>query len=239
MHNNRLKILLFVYNFKHKKSVDFIKKLYENNFKIDVIVAAKLKEIKKPKKIINYKANNDYVDHPSDLAKQHNIPYYVVDHNNADLKKITLRYSIDLGIIAGARLLEGNIIKLFKKGIINFHPALLPECRGLDSLLWSIYYNFSLGVTSHLINEKIDSGLLVLKKEIEVTSSDNLVTLHKKIYNLQLDLIVPSLKRIILNQTFSKLDGNKNYNSYMNESTQHKVLQKIDDYVSLFKKNNE
>ena len=47
MHNNRLKILLFVYNFKHKKSVDFIKKLYENNFKIDVIVAAKLKEIKR------------------------------------------------------------------------------------------------------------------------------------------------------------------------------------------------
>ena len=44
---------------------------------------------------------------------------------------------------------------------------------------------------------------------------------------------------IILNQTFSKLDGNKNYNSYMSESTQYKVLQKLDDYVSLFKKNNE
>ena len=44
---------------------------------------------------------------------------------------------------------------------------------------------------------------------------------------------------IILNQTFSKLDSNKNYNSYMNESTQYKVLQMLDDYVSLFKKNNE
>ena len=52
MHNNRLKILLFVYNFKHKKSVDFIKKLYENNFKIDVIVAAKLKEIKNLKRLL-------------------------------------------------------------------------------------------------------------------------------------------------------------------------------------------
>ena len=144
-----------------------------------------------------------------------------------------------MGVIAGARLLKSEIIRLFKIGIINFHPALLPECRGLDSLLWSIYFNFPLGVTSHLINEKIDAGLLIERKEIEIASVDNLFTIHKKIYNLQMDLIIPSLKRIFLNQSFNKLDENKICNSYMNETTQEEVLKKLDNYINLYAKNNE
>lgn len=239
MLNNRTKILLFVYNFKHKKSVDFIYKLHENNIKIDVIVAANKVKLKKTKKIIDYQISTKLVEHPRNVAKKFNIPYYIIDHNSIDIKKITLDYSIDLGVIAGARLLKSEIIRLFKIGIINFHPALLPECRGLDSLLWSIYFNFPLGATSHLINEKIDAGLLIERKEIEIVSVDNLFTIHKKIYNLQMDLIIPSLKRIFLNQSFNKLDENKICNSYMNETTQEEVLKKLDNYINLYAKNNE
>ena len=64
--------------------------------------------------------------------------YFVLNHNSNTIVDIIREHSIDLGVIAGARILDHKIIKLFNRGIINFHPAILPECRGLDSLLWSI-----------------------------------------------------------------------------------------------------
>ena len=55
---------------------------------------------------------------------------------------------------------------LIKYGILNFHPGLLPDIRGLDSVLWSIEKNYPIGVTAHLINNKIDAGKLVCQKKL-------------------------------------------------------------------------
>jgi len=236
--DQRRKVILFVYNFKHKKSVDFIYKLYENNIIIDVILAADYVKIKKPKKLISFTSFQKCDEHPMDVAKKFKIPYFMSDHNNEQVANIVNQYSIDLGIIAGARILTKKIISLFKYGIINFHPALLPECRGLDSMLWSIYNNFPLGVTSHLINEKIDSGNLIIKSQINISSDDNLFSIHKKIYNLQLDLIKPSFSRIFPDNFFSLIEGGI-YNTYMKEVMQKEVLKKADDYIKIFSKDNE
>ena len=61
-------------------------------------------------------------------------------------------------MIAGARILKRPVIDRFSIGIINFHPGLIPEARGLDALLWSIRGDLPLGVTSHLIDERVDAS---------------------------------------------------------------------------------
>ena len=48
------KNLLFVYDFPHAKSVDFIHQCVKENIQIDVIVAASHKNIKKTKRVLNY-----------------------------------------------------------------------------------------------------------------------------------------------------------------------------------------
>lgn len=234
-----MNILLFAYNFRHQKSIDFIYKLKENNITITAIIAADYIEIKRPEKVIKIPSHSPCKEHPLDLANRFNIPYFVLSHNSNSVVDIVQEYSIDLGIIAGARILDYKIIKLFNRGIINFHPALLPECRGLDSMLWSIYNNYPLGVTSHLINQKIDAGVLVMKNKIKILSNDNLFSIHKKIYNLQLDLITPSLNKLLLNTDLQAMEGQGSYNTYMPEHLQEEVIKKLDGYINFFSKKNE
>jgi len=234
-----MNILLFVYNFKHKKSIDFIYKLKENDINISAIIAADYIKINRPKKIIKNSSFPQCEEHPFDLANRFNIPYFVLNHNSNTIVDIIREHSIDLGVIAGARILDHKVIKLFNRGIINFHPAILPECRGLDSLLWSIYNNYPLGVTSHLINQKIDAGKLVMKSKIKILSSDNLCTIHKKIYNLQLDLIIPSLNQLSLNRDLQILADHGSYNTYMSEDLQKEVVEKVDSYINFFSEDHE
>ena len=234
-----MNILLFVYNFKHKKSIDFIYKLKENGINISAIIAADYIKINRPKKIIKNSSFLQCEEHPFDLANRFNIPYFVLNHNSNTIVDIIREHSIDLGVIAGARILDHKVIKLFNRGIINFHPAILPECRGLDSLLWSIYNNYPLGVTSHLINQKIDAGKLVMKSKIKILSNDNFFTIHKKIYNLQLDLIIPSLNQLSLNRDLQILADHGSYNTYMSEDLQKEVVEKVDSYINFFSEDHE
>ena len=75
---SRLKIhkktLLFVYNFSHNKSVDFIYQCIHENIVIDVIVGCDYIKINKPKKVVNFHKYNITMEHPKDVAEKFNIP---------------------------------------------------------------------------------------------------------------------------------------------------------------------
>ena len=92
---------------------------------------------------------------------------------------------MDLGIIAGARILNEHIIKNLPFGVLNLHPGILPQSRGLDSILWSIRNNNHLGVSAHLINHKIDSEKLVLQKIKPLITDSILIYIEKYIKHNQ------------------------------------------------------
>ena len=163
-------------------------------------------------------------------ADKHSIPLYEVTHNSAKSKKLIIKYDINFGIISGARILKNNIIQSVKYGILNFHPGLLPKIRGLDSILWSIYKSYPIGVTAHLINEKIDLGHLVCQKAINITRNDNLQSIYEKNYQLQLYLIPISLNLILTNTKFKILDMGE-YNTKMSYSNQQKVIDVLETYI--------
>ena len=225
------KIALFAYNFPHRKTLDFISILSNSNFKISLILAANFVPIDSPKSHFNlFKKEIDVL--PKDLAKKYKIPYYVVPHNSEQTKKLLKEYNIDFGIIGGARILKKSIIDIFKFGILNFHPGLLPMIRGLDSILWSIYKDFSIGVTAHLITDKIDSGELVVQKKINISYDDDIAKLYEKNYQLQLDLIPISLNLISENKSFKTLKNDGNYNSKMSYETQLELNTMIGNYIN-------
>ena len=68
-----------------------------------------------------------------------------------------------------------NVIDSFSNGIINFHPGVLPENRGLDNLKWAIYNNLPQGVTTHLIDENIDVEQIY--KEFMIDLEDTILML--------------------------------------------------------------
>ena len=225
------KIVLFAYGFPHRKTIDFIKTIYQHNFEISLILAADLIKIKSPKSFFNI-SQKDYNISAYELAEEYNIPIHRVSHNSVESQSLLKEYNINFGIISGARILNHNVLKLVPKGILNLHPGLLPDIRGLDSILWSIEKDYPLGVTAHLINEQIDSGVILNREKININIDDNLVSLYEKIYQLQLYLL-PRILNLLFTSKYSMLEVKKNgeYNHKMSYDKQIEVSCKIDDYI--------
>ena len=94
-----------------------------------------------------------------------------------------------------------------------------------------IYFNQSIGVTVHLISEKIDSGLLVHQEKIKISSDDDIYSLYEKNYQLQLKLVPISLNLILKKQNFNPFKQDGRYNKKMLYSKQLKIIEIIDEYV--------
>ncbi|MFA6988646.1 MAG: formyltransferase family protein [Candidatus Gastranaerophilaceae bacterium] len=63
-------------------------------------------------------------------------------------------------------IISKDIIERFENKIINLHISLLPYSRGADPNFWSFMDDTAKGVTIHLIDEKIDTGPIILQKEL-------------------------------------------------------------------------
>ena len=98
------------------------------------------------------------------------------------------------------KILSKNFIKKFKGKILNIHPSLLPKYKGLNTHNRVLKNNekFS-GCTVHYVNEKLDSGQIVLQNKVKIYKSDNPITLAKRILK-QEHLIYPkAIEKIITN----------------------------------------
>lgn len=226
----KINIVLFAYNFPHQKTIDVIDRVYREGFNISLILAANHVFIRSPKSIFKFK-KEILIPNSEKLAKKYHIPFYVVKHNSLESIFLLKKHKINLGIIAGARILKHDIIQIIQYGVLNFHPGILPYVRGLDSMLWSIYKDYPIGVTAHLINDKIDAGYLVYQKQILISLEDDIYSLYQKNYALQLDLISISLNLILENHDFQILTMGE-YNQKMSYPIQLDLMSKITQYIT-------
>ena len=96
-----------------------------------------------------------------------------------DLKK----NKIELVCLAGfMKILSKNFIKNFNGKILNIHPSLLPKYKGLNTHQRAIENKDKYsGCTVHFVNEKLDSGKIILQKKVNILKKDTQVSLAKKI----------------------------------------------------------
>jgi phosphoribosylglycinamide formyltransferase-1 len=190
-------MIVFGYNFPHKKTQDFLFRLLVKGYKPSMVVAANMVSLNIPESSIKSKIRHIGLIHPKEICEQFNIEYLVLDHNSNELESLLESEKPDLGIISGARILKSPIINQFKSGIINFHPGLIPEARGLDALFWSIKNDIQLGVTAHLIDKRIDAGKILAIKHLKVFKDDTLLDLSNRLYEIQLEMIEDSITSAI------------------------------------------
>ena len=85
-----------------------------------------------------------------------------------------------------------------KLGTVNLHAALLPQYRGAAPINWAVINGENItGVTTFMIDKKIDTGGLILRSESHVEPTDTAGTLHDKLMELGADLTVRTLDDII------------------------------------------
>tara|TARA_B100001250_G_scaffold348358_1_gene319014 strand:- start:228 stop:974 length:747 start_codon:yes stop_codon:yes gene_type:complete len=75
---------------------------------------------------------------------------------------------LDLIVFGGTRIIRGEILDFPSDGVVNSHPGLLPECRGSASPAWSVYHDIPVGSSTHFCDNGIDTGDLLMRREIPV-----------------------------------------------------------------------
>ena len=95
-------------------------------------------------------------------------------------------------------ILNKDFIKKFKFIIINIHPSLLPKYKGLNTHERVIKNKEKYsGCTIHFVNDKLDSGKIILKKKVKLLRYDTPKSLAKRILVEENRLYPKAIKKII------------------------------------------
>ena len=140
---------------------------------------------------------------------------------------------LDLGIILGARILKQEVIDAFKVGIINMHPGILPENRGLDNIKWSVIKNLPIGTTSHFIDSRIDMGEKLLSEQIKIYPDDEFLDFCVRNQNLEQEIMIKSLKKIY--DEYPNVRTSKLGKGFYHKSINPELEQHLYEHVSIYK----
>jgi len=103
----------------------------------------------------------------------------------------------NLHIVVAFRMLPKVVWKMPKHGTFNLHASLLPEYRGAAPINWAIINGEKkTGVTTFYIDEKIDTGEIILKSEVPISKNETAGSLHDKLMDAGSDLVVKTVEKI-------------------------------------------
>ena len=96
----------------------------------------------------------------------------------------------ELVVLAGyMQLLSAPFVQRFRNRIVNVHPALLPAFPGLDAIGQALAAGVATtGVTVHFVDEGVDTGPVILQRELEVPAGCERDELERQIHALEHEL---------------------------------------------------
>jgi formyltetrahydrofolate-dependent phosphoribosylglycinamide formyltransferase len=135
-------------------------------------------------------------------AKKNSIPYFIINTKSRHYENILLqnlkKNKISFICLAGyMKIVSKNFIKKFGKKIINIHPSLLPKFKGLNTFSRVLKNKEKkTGSTVHYVNNKLDGGQIIAKKNFFISSNDNEETLKKKTQKIEYQIFPESIIKI-------------------------------------------
>ena len=104
-------------------------------------------------------------------------------------------FQADLFVVVAFRMLPEVVWSLPPLKTFNLHASLLPNYRGAAPINWAIINGEKIsGVSTFYIDDKIDSGGLLMQASIQLTSNETVDTLHDKLAKIGSELICQTIK---------------------------------------------
>ncbi|MEF3279990.1 MAG: methionyl-tRNA formyltransferase [Elusimicrobiota bacterium] len=171
----------------------FLHELCKNGFKPDFVITQPDKPFGRDKKIL---------PPPVKIAAfEHNIQVFQ-PFDSRDLSKVIKEIKPDIGIIvAYGKLLSKDSLEYCSTGFFNIHFSFLPSYRGADPVRWVIINKeIETGVSIFKVEEKLDSGEILVQEKILIDKDETSITLLNK--------LVDKAKKMIINVMPSIISGN-------------------------------
>ena len=137
------------------------------------------------------------------FSNQFNIKKYVSSFKDSKISEAKIlnllkKENIKFICLAGfMRVLSKNFIKKFRGKIVNIHPSLLPKYKGLDTHVKAIRNKDKVaGCTVHYVTAKLDSGKIILQKEVKILKKETPTSLAKKVLRQEHKLYPAAIEKI-------------------------------------------
>ena len=118
--------------------------------------------------------------------------------NNTDFINEIKKLNPDIiCVVAYGKILPKEILEIPKLGCINVHASLLPKYRGAAPIQWVILNgDKTTGVTTMYMDEGMDTGDMILKKEVEIADNETTGELWNRLSKIGGELLVETLEQI-------------------------------------------
>ncbi|WP_413999136.1 methionyl-tRNA formyltransferase [Flavobacterium sp. W1B] len=171
-------------------AVGILDTIIKNNYDVVGVITAADKPAGRGQKL-KYSAVKEY-------ALEHNLrllqPTNLKDESFLEELK-TL--NANLQIVVAFRMLPKVVWEMPKLGTFNLHASLLPNYRGAAPINWAIINGETkTGVTTFFIDDKIDTGAMILSSETDIDSNENAGHLHDRLMDLGSTTVVETLAMI-------------------------------------------
>lgn len=171
-------------------AVGILDTIYQNNYDIAGVITAADKPAGRGQKV-KYSAVKEYaLEKGLTLLQPTNLkdPSFL-----EELKAL----NANLQVVVAFRMLPEAVWKMPKLGTFNLHASLLPQYRGAAPINWAIINGEKhTGVTTFFIDDKIDTGAMILKGEIAIGENENAGELHDRLMDLGKETVVKTLTLI-------------------------------------------
>jgi phosphoribosylglycinamide formyltransferase-1 len=113
----------------------------------------------------------------------------------------------DLIVLAGyMQLLSATFVARFRNRIVNVHPALLPAFPGLDAIGQALAAGIEVtGVSVHFVDEGVDTGPVIVQREVPVPADRSRETLEAAIHAAEHELYPEAIRMIAAGRV--RIDG--------------------------------
>ena len=171
-------------------AVGILDAIYQNNYNIAGVITAPDRPAGRGQKV-KYSAVKDYALEKGLKVLQ---PLNLKDEGFVqELKSL----EANLQVVVAFRMLPEVVWKMPKLGTFNLHASLLPQYRGAAPINWAIINGETkTGVTTFFIDEKIDTGAIILKEETDIRPNENAGELHDRLMMLGVDAVLKTLSLI-------------------------------------------
>ncbi|WP_417365524.1 methionyl-tRNA formyltransferase [Flavobacterium beibuense] len=171
-------------------AVGILDTIYNNNYDIAAVITAPDKPAGRGQKV-KYSAVKEYAMEKGLQVLQ---PTNLKDESFlAELKAL----NANLQVVVAFRMLPEAVWKMPELGTFNLHASLLPQYRGAAPINWAVINGESTtGVTTFFIDEKIDTGAMILKEEVSIGENETAGELHDRLMELGKGAVIKTLSLI-------------------------------------------
>ena len=138
-------------------------------------------------------------------AKKNSIPILIINTKKRNFENKIFshlkKYKIEFICLSGyMKIISDSFLEKFRKKIINIHPSLLPKFKGLNTFSRILKNKEKkTGCTVHYVNEKLDSGNIILQKNFYINKGDNEEIIKKKTQYLEYRAFPEAIIKIFRN----------------------------------------